>query len=80
MTQRTLMKNMTVHGRLFQAAMWRKYAMEWDACKTYSVGWLENVLRVSREECLRRARINVRLARRLNRMERMNRCHSSPTN
>jgi hypothetical protein len=57
-----------VHGRLFQAAMWRRYARQWDQPDH---SWVEKILRVSREECLRRARINVRLARRLNRLEKL---------
>ncbi len=45
--------------RLFQARMWREYAMAWDGRKTMTgVGraWVENILRVPRAECLRRAR------------------------
>lgn len=45
--------------RLFQARMWREYAMAWDGRKTMTgVGreWVERVLRVSRAECLQRAR------------------------
>ncbi len=45
--------------RLFQARVWREYAMAWDGRKTMTgVGreWAEKVLRVSRAECLRRAR------------------------
>lgn len=59
-----------VAGRLFQARMWREYAMAWDGRPTKTGmdrAWVENVLRVSREECLRRSRVNVYLARRLNR-------------
>ena len=41
-------------GRLFQARMWRDYAMRWDT------PW-------RREECLRRARVNLYLAARLRR-------------
>jgi len=70
----------TIDGRLFQARMWREYAIAWDDARKpwgaprlgrlgndYSLGWLENVLRISREECIRRARVNLYLARRLNR-------------
>lgn len=53
----------TVHSRLFQAAMWRKYARQWDAGDP----WVEQVLRVARRDCIRRCRINAYLARRLNR-------------
>lgn len=62
---------MSVDGRLFQARMWRQYAMAWDGKPTPSGcgrEWVERILRVSREECLRRARLNVYLARRANRM------------
>lgn len=44
---------------LFQAHMWREYAQAWDGKQTSSgVGreWVEKILRVSRSECLRRAR------------------------
>lgn len=53
-----------VWGRLFQAAMWRKYAAEWDGPDT---SWVANVLQKSKAECIRRSRANVYLARRLNR-------------
>jgi len=45
--------------RLFQARVWREYAMAWDGRKTMTgVGreWVEKVLRVPRSECLQRAR------------------------
>lgn len=61
---------LSVVGRLFQASMWRQYAQAWDGKKTPSgIGrrWVEEILRISRSECLRRARVNVYLARRLNR-------------
>lgn len=58
-----------VHGRLFQAAMWRKTATYWDKPETGIYSWVKHVLQKPREECLRRARINVMLARRLNRRE-----------
>ena len=58
-----------IHGRLFQARMWREYAQAWDG-RTMPTGigreWVEHVLRVSRAECLRRARVNVAFARRMN--------------
>ena len=62
----------TVAGRLFQARMWRGYAMAWDGQRTswgerYSLRWMEEVFRTGRAECLRRARVNIYLARRLNR-------------
>lgn len=57
---------MSVIGRLYQAVMWRKYAMAWDRDDT----WVSHILRISRAECLRRARINIRLAKRLNCIQR----------
>ena len=45
--------------RIFQARVWREYAMAWDGRKTMTgVGreWVEKVLRVPRAECLQRAR------------------------
>lgn len=60
----------TVTGRLFQAAMWREYAMAWHG-QTTRTGvdrqWCEEIGRMTYEGCLRRARVNVYLARRLNR-------------
>lgn len=54
---------MNIHGRLFQARMWREYAIELlNPCSFNSV-----VMKMPREECLRRARANLYLARRLNR-------------
>jgi hypothetical protein len=44
---------------MFQARMWREYAMAWDGRKTITgVGreWVERILQVPRAECLRRAR------------------------
>ncbi len=49
---------------------WTEPRREWQSpliSRGYSLGWLEKVLKVSRAECLRRARVNVYLARRLNR-------------
>lgn len=58
---------MTFDGRLFQAAMWRRYAMDWDLpLQALRRKWVESILRVSRAECIRRARVNLRLAHRLN--------------
>jgi hypothetical protein len=57
-------------GRLYQARMWREYAQAWDGKITSSGAdrpWVEKILRIQRAECLRRARVNVYLARRLNR-------------
>jgi hypothetical protein len=64
------MKHWTVDGRLFQARMWREYAAAWGGRRTswgISQKWVQNILQVSRDECLRRARVNVYLAHRLNR-------------
>lgn len=64
------MANLSVVGRLYQARMWREYAQAWDGRATSSgVGrpWVEHILRIPRSECLRRARVNVYLARRMNR-------------
>lgn len=72
----------SVAGRLFQARMWREYATAYSrdvkikveykdgSVEVYLLtrDWVEGILQISREECLRRARINVRLARRLNRI------------
>lgn len=52
-------------GRLFQARMWRNYAQEWALPEYYlRRQWVEYVLRHSREDCIRRARVNLYLARR----------------
>jgi hypothetical protein len=56
---------MNVHGRLFQARMWRNYAKQWDS--SFSRDWVCKILRVSKAECIRRAKINLYLAKRLNR-------------
>ena len=63
-------ERMSVDGRLFQARLWRELAMAWDGKRTStSIGraWVTVILRVSRTECLRRARVSVYLARRANR-------------
>lgn len=61
-----------VHGRLFQARMWRRFVLDWDGkpggCG-YSREWMEKVFKRSREYCIRAARVNLYLARRLNRAE-----------
>lgn len=57
-------------ARLFQAAMWREYAMAWGGRPTsWGTGprWVQEIGRVPRAECLRRSRVNTYLARRLNR-------------
>jgi hypothetical protein len=55
---------MLVIGHLFQARMWIEYAMMWDDDNHRL--WVKNVLQVSRKECLRRARENLRLAKEKN--------------
>lgn len=45
--------------RLFQARMWREYAQDWDR-PGLAREWVEQILRVSRSECLRRAREALR--------------------
>jgi len=64
----------TVDGRLFQARMWRRYAMDWDLPDWHiRRRWVEHTLGISRDDCLRRARINVRLAKRINKQRKMDR-------
>jgi hypothetical protein len=61
---------MTYRGRLFQAGMWREYAMTWHGRRTRTgidQKWCEQVGRLTYAECLRRARINLYLARRISR-------------
>lgn len=71
---RGLIVNMPASGtshehRLFQAQMWRRYAMTWHGIPYDGTTqrWCENVARMTYEGCLRRARINLYLARRLRR-------------
>jgi len=61
----------TVWGRLFQARMWREYARDWDR-QGLPRDWVEQILRKSKEECLRRCRVNIYLAKRLNRINHPN--------
>lgn len=59
---------MSVSGRLFQARMWREYAMTFDGRKApggIDAAWVTSCLKMTREECIRRSRINQRLAHRL---------------
>ena len=55
-------------GRLFQARMWREYAAQW-ALPDHDIRrrWVEMVLRHNRADCIRRARVNLYLSRRLGR-------------
>jgi hypothetical protein len=75
---RGLVMNMPASGtsvehRLFQAAMWRDNAMtiKYDRGSQRGTGvgkrWLIEIGRNTYEECVRRARVNLYLARRLNR-------------
>jgi hypothetical protein len=57
---------MSIAGRLFQARMWRLYAMIWDLpVVSLERQWVP--LQYSRAECLRRAHINIYLAKRAGR-------------
>lgn len=63
-------RGVSFHGRLFQARMWREYAMTWHGRRTrdgIDQAWCERIGRMTYEGCLRRARASVYLARRLNR-------------
>lgn len=63
------MKDATI-GWLFQARLWREYAQAWDGRLTTSgVGryWVEQILKVPRDECIARARNAVVHAARINR-------------
>jgi hypothetical protein len=67
-------------GRLFQAAMWRRYATDWDLPSgTFRRKWIERTFRTSRAECIRRARVNLYLARRLRRQPKSTRFYEAPT-
>jgi hypothetical protein len=75
---------LSLEGRLFQARMWREYASTYGGRRLdrgfvgYPNGhrviidreWVEKVLGKSREELIRLARVNLYLARRLNRSRR----------
>lgn len=56
---------MSFHARLFQASMWREYAMTWHGRRTRTgvdQRWCEQIGRMTYEDCLRRARVNLYLA------------------
>lgn len=54
----------TVDHCLFQSRMWRQYAMEWDLPDWHDRRrWVEHVLRIDRDACLRQARHNLIAAR-----------------
>ncbi len=62
-----------IDGRLFQASMWRNYAMTWHGRPTRTRvdrRWCEAIGGMTYEGCLRLAKANVYLARRLNRRRR----------
>lgn len=58
----------TVDGYLYQARVWREYAMWWNDPEIRR--YAEQVIRVSRGECMRRARLNVEMARQVNQAQR----------
>ena len=54
----------TVDHCLFQARMWRNYAIEWDLPTWHDRRrWVEHILRIDREDCLKEARKNLIAAR-----------------
>ena len=71
----------TIRGRLAQAAMWRQYAAAWDGIPidrgfvgwphghrvVLGRSWVESILQISKRDCLRRARANLYLVRRIRR-------------
>lgn len=77
------MARMSIAGRLFQARMWREYAqtyagrvlvrdvVAWNGRKMpatrIDARWVSEILRKSKAECMRLARVNLYLAKRLNR-------------
>lgn len=63
-------RGMTFHDRLFQASMWREYAMTWHGRRTrHGIDrvWCERIGRWTYDELKRRARVNLYLAKRLRR-------------
>lgn len=51
---------------LFQAGMWRKYAMCWDRQPNpygHSLEWMRQIFRIDRAECIRRARAHLNYLR-----------------
>lgn len=57
----------TIDGCLFMARVWREYAMAWDGRPTSTTGvgreWVEKILKISREQCLKKSRECIREAR-----------------
>lgn len=63
-------RGMSFHARLFQAHMWREYAMTWKGRPTRTGidrAWCEKIGHWTYAECIRRARVNLYLARRCRR-------------
>ena len=64
-------RGMTFHGRLFQAHMWREYAIaiRYDRATRSGVGrrWCLEIGRMTYAGCIRLCRVNLYLAHRLNR-------------
>jgi hypothetical protein len=60
-------RGMSFHGRLFQASMWRQHAMTLRGPQTLERDWCEQIGRMTYADCIRRARVNLYLAKRLNR-------------
>jgi len=64
-------KKWTVAGRLFQAKLWRDYAMAIKYDRPTFTGvdrrWCLEIGRFTFERCMRQSRMNVYLARRINR-------------
>lgn len=64
-------KRWTVAGRLFQARLWREYAMaiKYDRPTMTGVGrlWCLEIGRLTFERCMHQSRVNTYLARRINR-------------
>lgn len=64
-------RGMSFHDRLFQARMWREYAMTWKGFRTRTgvdQRWCEQIGHMTYAGCLRRARVNLYLAKRLRRI------------
>lgn len=74
-------KPWTIAGRVAQARMWRQFAGAWDGIPidrgyvgwphghrvVIGRSWVDSILKISKEECLRRSRVNFYLARRIRR-------------
>lgn len=63
-------RGMSHAARLYQARMWREYAMTWHGRRTdtgIDQRWCEQIGRWTYGECIRRARVNLYLAQRVRR-------------